>query len=377
MIGQVENLLRDLQGAVSARMLYAADHPRVTEVLARVHAHAASVLEARDDLSVFWLDGRLVFDGVPLPGGDTVARALFATLRERGSHRLTIRRGVTPAELGAFVTAMAEASRGTAELRGSMNIRFSAFDETGKGHQGAPVAHDTEHRNRIRHLWAGVTEHRQLDADGLEFTMLAMAQTVDRNVSSFLPLASMKAHDDYTVTHIVNVALLSMALAEAVDLKSGLVRDIGVAALLHDIGKLGVPVEVLNATGRLTEQQRNMIRRHPVDGARMLLTTPGAPQLAVAVAFEHHMHFSGGGYPTVPRGYKMNLASEITHVADVFDALRTNRPYRAALSRDRIRDMMERDAGTVFEPRLVKVFFDAVIPRTADAFVEPDNTQAA
>jgi putative nucleotidyltransferase with HDIG domain len=166
------------------------------------------------------------------------------------------------------------------------------------------------------------------------------------------------------VIHIVNVALLAMALGEAVGFPSALVRELGMAALLHDIGKLRVPPEILNASGSLSAEQRAIIRRHPEDGARMLLATKGATDLAVAVAYEHHLQYDGGGYPSVPRNWQVNLASEITHVADVFDALRTNRPYRPALPRERIAAMMTEDAGTVFDPRLLDIFFDAVVPRT-------------
>ena len=89
--------------------------------------------------------------------------------------------------------------------------------------------------------------------------------------------------------------------------------------------------------------------------------------LAVAVAYEHHLHYNRGGYPKVPKTWRINLASEITHVADVFDALRSNRPYRGGLPHDTILDVMTRDAGTVFNPTLLDVFFDVVVPRTVEA----------
>ncbi len=91
----------------------------------------------------------------------------------------------------------------------------------------------------------------------------------------------------YTVTHITNVATLAMALADALGLDDRFVRDLGTAALLHDVGKLEVPVEILNCPTRLNDQQLALMRRHPEDGARILMAAPGVPDLAIIVAFEH------------------------------------------------------------------------------------------
>ena len=99
----------------------------------------------------------------------------------------------------------------------------------------------------------------------------------------------------------------------------------------------------------------------------MLLATPGVPELAVIVAYEHHIRFDGGGYPALPRSWKTSLASAVTQVADVYDALRTDRPYRTGLDRDTIMAMMTADAGITFEPALLAAFFELVVPRAASS----------
>ena len=119
-----------------------------------------------------------------------------------------------------------------------------------------------------------------------------------------------------------------MAAGEALGLNAQFVHDIGLAALLHDIGKLRVPHDVLNSPGRLTDVQLAMMKKHPEDGARLLMATPRVPNLAVIVAFEHHLDANGGGYPAVPPTWKIHLASALTHIVDVYDALRSDRPYR-------------------------------------------------
>jgi HD-GYP domain-containing protein (c-di-GMP phosphodiesterase class II) len=146
---------------------------------------------------------------------------------------------------------------------------------------------------------------------------MALSKTVEENLGAMIPMASLKSYDEYTATHIINVALLAMALGEAIGLPPKTVHDVGIAALLHDVGKLKVPTSILNKPDRLTDEEFGAIKRHPEEGSRMLFTTPGVPELAVIVAFEHHIKCDGGGYPVVPKSWKPNLASAITQVADI------------------------------------------------------------
>ena len=198
----------------------------------------------------------------------------------------------------------------------------------------------------------------------VEQIVVALSKTVEENIGAMIPMASLKSYDEYTATHIINVALLAMALSEAVGLPDNVVHEVGIAALLHDVGKLKVPSSILNKPDRLTESEFAAVRLHPEEGARILFSTPRVPELAVIVAFEHHIRYEGGGYPLVPHGWKMNLGSAITQVADIYDALRTDRPYRRGLDRDTIVRMMRADACRQFDPDLLAAFFERVVPKT-------------
>ena len=102
---------------------------------------------------------------------------------------------------------------------------------------------------------------------------------------------------------------------------------------------------------------------HPVAGARFLLNTPGVPELAPIVASEHHVRADGSGYPKVPKNWKLNLASRIIQLADVFDALRTTRPYRAGLPVPKVVEVMRHDVGVFFDADLLQIFFEQVVSR--------------
>jgi HD-GYP domain-containing protein (c-di-GMP phosphodiesterase class II) len=376
--GRAEAWLRDLQGAVATRRLYPADHPRVTELMARLESHVETLTTDRAEFSVFLLDERIVSDDGLVETLAPLARGVFASLRGHGFDRLTVARGAENGELAALVQQLAEdepASASTTALVSTPHLRLSRLIQP-DAMTPLPVGELTEGRGPLAGVWNAISERRTCELDVLEAMVLAFGQQLRSNRGAIIPLARLTSHDAYTVTHIANVALLAMATGEALAMNSQFVHDLGVAALLHDIGKLRVPADVLTAPGRLTDSQIALMKKHPEDGARLLMATPHVPDLAVIVAFEHHLDTNGGGYPAVPSTWRIHLASAITHIVDVYDALRSDRPYRKGLAPDVVAQMMLADAGTVFDSLLLQSFFDRVVPRLLDtaAVAEPAVT---
>jgi len=147
-----------------------------------------------------------------------------------------------------------------------------------------------------------------------------------------------------------------MALAEYLGLGARDVRTFGVAGLLHDLGKVRVPVEILNKPGKLTDDERLVMQRHTVDGARIIISSDRDLDLAAAVAYEHHIMIDGGGYPRPHYHRECHRASKLVHICDVYDALRTNRPYREAWDPERVLAYLEERAGKEFEPEAARAF---------------------
>ena len=171
-----------------------------------------------------------------------------------------------------------------------------------------------------------------------------------------IPLLQLKEFDQYTTTHSMNVAVLTMALAEALGLAAREVRGFGMAGLLHDIGKVKIPLEVLTKSGRFTEQERLVMNQHPVDGARIILRSEEEMDVAAVVAYEHHVMLNGDGYPRFRFRRDCHYASKLAHVCDVYDALRTNRPYRDAWPQGQTLAYLTDRAGIEFDPDLVGAF---------------------
>jgi putative nucleotidyltransferase with HDIG domain len=204
--------------------------------------------------------------------------------------------------------------------------------------------------------------HQQIQAGGK--LPIVEADAVVRSLSiamhaehaMVLPLLQLKEFDQYTTTHSMNVSVLAMALGEFLELGGATVRALGVAGLLHDLGKVCVPRDILVKPGPLTDAERKVIQQHPVVGARILLASPDTLDLAAVVAYEHHIMLDGGGYPSLHDGRGAQYASMLVHICDVYDALRTNRPYRIAWESERAVAYIESRAGVEFDPAIARSF---------------------
>ena len=152
------------------------------------------------------------------------------------------------------------------------------------------------------------------------------------DADALIGLTALKRHDEYTFVHCVNVSILAVRMGQLLGFSRAELAGIGVAALLHDTGKLMVPGEVLRKPGQLDEAEWAAIRRHPIEGLRIISRMPGLSALmlsAMRVAFEHHRNVNHTGYPPLRGARDMGTFSRIVAVADVFDALTSHRAYRA------------------------------------------------
>jgi putative nucleotidyltransferase with HDIG domain len=187
-----------------------------------------------------------------------------------------------------------------------------------------------------------------------------LAQAVSQNRTALLALTTLKNYDNYTFTHMVNVSILTMGQARGLGIDGPLLREFGLAALMHDIGKVRTPLEVLNKPEKLTESELVIMKRHTVDGAEILCTTPDMPTLAPVVAFEHHLRIDGSGYPDNVKRSALNLGTMLCSIADIYDAMRSLRAYQQSFPSDRVLEVLKRNDGKHFDQFLVRRFTQLV-----------------
>jgi HD-GYP domain-containing protein (c-di-GMP phosphodiesterase class II) len=175
-------------------------------------------------------------------------------------------------------------------------------------------------------------------------------------------LIPLRGMDEYTFVHALHTCVLACELGRRIGLSRVEQEELGVSTLLHDVGKVFVPLGILRKPGALDAAEFAAMKRHPVDGAVVLARETRLPQASAVVAFEHHMHLDRSGYPEVTGPRQLHLYSMMTNITDVYDALTTTRPYRPAMSPHRALHLMRNEMVSHFEPRLLRHFMEALGP---------------
>jgi HD-GYP domain-containing protein (c-di-GMP phosphodiesterase class II) len=183
-----------------------------------------------------------------------------------------------------------------------------------------------------------------------------MVGEITRDSSTAMGLACLRGHDEYSFAHSVHTALLALALGDYIGLTESELRQVGAAAVLHDVGKAVVPVDVLRKPGKLSDQDWGHITRHPAEGASMLLDYDGLPAVAPIVALEHHIGCDREGYPAIKGARDLSFVSHIVALVDVYDALTTHRPYRPPLPPKEALEVMAGMAGGKLDRKLLEWF---------------------
>jgi HD-GYP domain-containing protein (c-di-GMP phosphodiesterase class II) len=188
----------------------------------------------------------------------------------------------------------------------------------------------------------------------------SMVDTLVEDESLFLGLSTIKDYDDYTYTHSVNVAVLSLCLGNRIGLSRNSLEDLGICALFHDLGKVEIPLEILGKAGELNTGEWRTMEKHPLASVRQILRLNATHDLKSKIMlapFEHHIKFDLTGYPRIHSKRRISLFGRILHITDVYDAITSPRPYRpTSLSPDKALCAMLEGSGADFDPVLLKVF---------------------
>lgn len=170
---------------------------------------------------------------------------------------------------------------------------------------------------------------RSVDIGGAKQLVEEISDSVARNPGALISLARLKTVDDYTYMHSVAVCAMMVGLAKQLGLDEEQTRVAGMAGLMHDLGKALMPMAVLNKPGKLTDAEFNIIKTHPTEGHRMLLTGSNVHPLVLDVCLHHHEKTDGSGYPGHLRADEISLFAKMGAVCDVYDAITSNRPYKS------------------------------------------------
>ncbi len=209
----------------------------------------------------------------------------------------------------------------------------------------------------LRQTGDAIASGGTVDLDNSLRLVEQLTDSITEDPMQALLVTTVKSFDEYTYYHMINVCMLSIAIGYAVGLSREQLLLLGLGGLLHDVGKVKVPQEVLQHSGDLDEEQWRLIQRHPVDGAGLIyLTSDELFHPAASIVLEHHSGFDLHGYPQLSGRPHPSLPARLASVADVFDAVTTNRSYRQAEDRMRAVEILRAASGDGFDPNIVSVF---------------------
>ncbi len=359
-----DDLLRRLAAVLRSGQLYASDHPVIRRNLDAMSDALEPFLRAGPSVVIGVVGDDIIVDDLLLSKVDGLA-GFVRRLKYLGVERITIDRGASLDELATLASALAtmvpRSNGGAPEFPSLPHVRVgrvsaSQRTENATADLGAFKRLYDEAVSAAEGVWECARTERMPDATVARTMVDDLAQAVSQNRTLLLALTTLKNYDNYTFTHMVNVSILTMGQARALGIDGALLREFGLAALMHDIGKVRTPLEILQKPDRLTDDEFAIMRRHTVDGAEILRATPDIPTLAPVVAFEHHLRIDGSGYPRGITRRSLNLGTMLCSVADVYDAMRSQRSYQKAFPSDRILEVLKQSDGQQFDRHLVRRF---------------------
>ncbi len=354
-------LLQRLHGSLRGLRLYGSASQALQEQIHQLLAAIAALMD--DEVVLIGMGEHFFLNDVrlkPDPASVGLWRAVIVELEARGLGGLRFTPGLSAPELESFLRCVlavrdAAGAAGLPEelLRAGVlhaaPVRLSEMGSQGPGTDEAAAeaaeaadGFDAERARAARHFRDALQGTRSLvlrtaqtGRPALQLARRLVQPIVDsvlKNEFSIVGLTALKDHDEYTYAHCVNVSVLSISIGQKLGLPRQALANLGVAALLHDLGKLMVPADVLQKPGRLTPEEMALVQHHPLHGVRIIARLRGLMPLTLdcmRTAFQHHMNADGSGYPRVTGGSGQAVFARIVTVADLFDALTSHRAYRA------------------------------------------------
>jgi HD-GYP domain-containing protein (c-di-GMP phosphodiesterase class II) len=194
----------------------------------------------------------------------------------------------------------------------------------------------------VQHMYTDIRMGRSINTQAAKATVSTIVDSIVRNPDATIWLTQLKDKDEYTAIHSLNVCILSLAFGRHVGFSREMLNELGLGALLHDLGKIRVPEQVLNKPGKLTSDEFELMRLHPVYGKEILTTTNGLSQSVVDVAYSHHERMNGSGYPHGLNADQISLYGRMVAIVDMYDAITSQRVYHHGIhSMDAMKQLYE------------------------------------
>lgn len=355
--------------------LYPQEHPTVVSGVLETLKALRDSMGTGSDLTLTLVDGHAYADREPLPHESLEFADLLASLRGAGIETITFS---DPVQVNDVRLLIAFAAGLSADPPSDASVRINEHpfspEDLGLTDTEGPRTRYAAAMDTLKRAMLSVGHDERIPMADATVAVERLLEVTVAQPSAALLLATLKSHDGYTFYHSVNVAILSLAMSQALGMDDHASKTLALGALLHDVGKARVDARLLTTAGRLGPDEWAEMRRHPQEGALAILhsAAPGQ-EFAAVVAFEHHARYDRTGYPLLGYARRPHPFSRLVTVADVYDALTTRRSYRRAESPTRALLTLAKGAGTEFDPGMVDLLVGMVGVHPVGAVLELDD----
>lgn len=383
-------LLRYLATASKHRTMYPPVHPIVTRAMEDLVQVVDLLLRDRDVVTFQIYNDTFFLEDQMLPEESLRNAALLSSCLERNVGLFALRRGITSAEVHTFVGLLTTPVASVRSAGGAEAVIKSAGVQhitvgpprdappTDMVVKVEPTSAYEAGRTVAQELQAQAARRQPLDMNKARVFLSAAIEVVLENRSAFLALMTGKNYDEASSYHAVNVAILALLIGTQLGLERNALMALGMGALLHDIGKVRVPQSLLNRATELSEDDQNVLNRHPLHGANILRDLQGLSGVAAICALEHHLHYDGTGYPSLPGKTRPHVFARIVAVADAYDTVTAaRRGTSRALRPDLGMKWIAVGLGTVYDPVVGKVFLRMMGAYPVGSLVQLDGGELA
>ncbi len=212
----------------------------------------------------------------------------------------------------------------------------------------------------VQKIMTDIKLGKQIEKEKVEVLVDNILDSVVRNQDALIALSKLRKINDYVHNHSMSVCILMSTFAKHLGYKSGIIREIGVGAMLHDVGTASMPPEILNKTSDLSKEEFEIIKEHVKQGRTLLEKTSGISDVIIEMAYQHHERLDGSGYPNAIKGEEISYFGKAIAIVDVYDALTSQRCYRRWITPTEALRVLYDNKGTEFDPDLVDKFIQCI-----------------
>lgn len=362
----INSAITELAAGMTTAGLYGIDHPRAEIIIERLSDHLQDLLRSEPELSFVLLGEELFVQGVPVTNACRQSPSVIRRMRRRGLEHVGFRPGVTTTELRAFLEELSSAEDVSVQSRPHIlvgkvevaEIELGGPDAKSGGKKHRKLAAVRDRIAVVEDCLTGLVGGAGLAIGDLERVVKAVVEGLEDDPDPLHHLAPWEGERRWPAVRAYNTCAISVGLANLAGVDAGLMRDLGLAALLADAGKLMMPHDLQARELELTGDELELIVDHPRSGFEILLGAGNVPQLALIIAFEHHLWYSGGGYPRLPRPRRPHPATRLVSAAVAFVTLHTLRGGRGLGTRESAAAWMSEHAGTLLDPGWVSALHE-------------------